>query len=49
MSITTGIVLGVLAVGLLVLSMARRGRSGDLGSVSSTWVIENRADHHDRG
>ena len=49
MSTTTGVVIGLgLVLFALVAFFRGRGRSKDLGTVSSTWLIENKMDHHDR-
>jgi hypothetical protein len=40
-----GIVLGLGAVVMILIRVARREGSGGLGSVSRTWIIENRIDH----
>jgi hypothetical protein len=49
MSFTIGIALALGAMTLLLIAFGRRSRTRDLGAVSRTWIIENRADHHDRG
>jgi hypothetical protein len=42
-----GIATALCALGLLVVALSRRGRPPDLGSVSRTWIIENRVDTRD--
>jgi hypothetical protein len=49
MSLATWIVMGLSVVALVLVLLARRGRPSELGSVSRTWIIENKVDHHDRG
>ncbi len=44
-----GIVIALGALVLLLAALTRRGRRPDLGSVSHTWVIENRMDNRDHG
>lgn len=44
MSSTAGLVIGACALALFLMAFGRRGRPRDLGSVSRTWIIENRTD-----
>jgi hypothetical protein len=44
-----GIATALCALGLLIVVLTRRGRPQDLGSVSRTWIIENRIDTRDGG
>lgn len=42
---TVGLVIGIGAIALFLAAFSRRGRSRDLGTVSRTWIVENRTDH----
>jgi hypothetical protein len=44
MSSAVGIMIGFGCVAVSLILLGRRGRRRDLGSVSHTWVIENRSD-----